>query len=91
MQLIFIVHRARVCKFAYMLKFIYNIRINIAALLPSFTDVVQNTKRKKKKSVTQYKHFQLRLNKAMFQFLASSPTVYLMPDFHIFVLSFGGG
>lgn len=49
MQLILIVYRAHICKFAYMLKFIYGIKINITALLPSFAYVGQNTKKKKKR------------------------------------------
>lgn len=89
MQLILIVYRARICKFAYMLKFIYDIKINITALLPSFADVGQNTK-KKIKGVTQCIHFQLTLNTAEFHFLASAHTVCLMTHFHVIVFFLSG-
>lgn len=89
MQLILIVYRVHIWKFAYMLKLIYNIKINITALLPSFTDVGQNTK-KKKKRVIQCTHFQLTLNKAEFHFFASAHTVCLMTHFHVIVFFLSG-
>lgn len=85
MQLILIVYRAHICKFAYMLKFIYDIKINITAILPSFADVGKI--QKKKKGVTQCTHFQLTLNMAEFHFLASAHTDCLMTHFHVFFLS----